>query len=398
MLAGKRILFVTHRFPYPPAGGAKVRAFHCIRHLAARNEVTVAAPTRTSEEADAVAGLEAQGVRVISQRISKPAAALRVALNAAFGRPASMGFFRSPGVVRAIGRYLAQHNPDLIVVHCSSVAPYVAAAGGVPKALDFVDMDSQKWLDYRQFHGFPLSLAYLWEGMTLARAEARLAKAFDLCLVTTHFERETLETIAGPVPTAVIRNGVDLDFFAPSAERHDRDLICFVGRMDYYPNEQAMVVFAGQALPLIRQRRPDAKLKIVGAEPTAAVRALERIPGVEVTGTVDDVRPHVRSAALTVAPLSIARGTQNKVLESMAMGVPVVASPLAARGVDAAAGEHLLVAEGPQDTAEKCLAILEDPKLREKLAAAGRARVESLYPWEKTLAEFDAALVGLMER
>jgi len=395
MIAEKTVLYVTHRFPYPPTGGAKVRAFYCLQHLARCNRVVVAAPLRGAEEAANVAALQAQGVEVLAEPISPLRARLQSAAYAAAGRPASMGYFRAPRLIRRLRRWIAETQPDLIVVHSSSVAPYVADVSGPAKVLDFVDMDSRKWLDYTRFTPFPRSAIFRWEGRNLARAEARLAKSFDRCLVATERERESLAEIAGPVPSAVVRNGVDLDYFTPAAAEYDPDCICFVGRMDYYPNEEAMLRFCETVWPRIRAQRPSAQLAIVGAAPTPAVRALAAQEGVTVTGTVEDVRPFLRRAALTVVPLAIARGTQNKILESMAMGVPVVASPIAARGVEAEPDTHLRVADGPEEMAEAALRLMSRPDERERLARAGRDRVESLYPWRCRLMQFEAALAQL---
>jgi polysaccharide biosynthesis protein PslH len=164
--------------------------------------------------------------------------------------------------------------------------------------------------------------------------------------------------------------------------------------MDYYPNEECMVAFCADVLPLIRAERPAIRLLIVGAEPSAGVRKLGDLPGVTVTGSVPDVRPYVRGSALTVAPLNIARGTQNKILEAMAMGVPVVTSSIAARGVDAEAEKHFLVADTPKDYARKIVRILSDRVERQRLAEAGRARMLSHHTWNRAMQRLD----GIIER
>ncbi|MGF1605877.1 MAG: TIGR03087 family PEP-CTERM/XrtA system glycosyltransferase [Rhodothalassiaceae bacterium] len=391
--AAKSILYVTHRFPYPPAGGAKVRAFHCLRHLAACHHVTVAAPLRTDDAAEAARGLaEAAGVTVLAEPIGRVTGLAQALAHAGTYRPASMGYFRSGPLLRRIARHLADQPCDLIIVHSSSVGPAVEAAS-VPKIMDFVDMDSAKWRDYAPVKRFPLSLVYAREAATLRRAEARLARRFDLCLLATAFEEQELHRIAGDdVPAAVVRNGVDLDFFAPSDMAYDPDLIAFVGRMDYFPNEQAAVRFCDEVWPHIKARRPGARFRIVGAAPTPPVRALAARDGVEVTGTVADVRDHVRAAACTVVPLKIARGTQNKILESWAMGVPVVASPVAARGVDAQPGTHFLVADHARAFVEQCLQLMGQPDTRARLSQACLAHVRQTYSWQQTLRDLDAAV------
>jgi glycosyltransferase involved in cell wall biosynthesis len=155
--------------------------------------------------------------------------------------------------------------------------------------------------------------------------------------------------------------------------------------MDYYPNAQAVVQFCAETLPLLRARRPGLRFFIVGADPSRAVRRLARLPGVVVTGAVPDVRPFVQRAVATVVPLRIARGTQNKILESLAMGVPVVASPLAAAGVNAGPGEHLLTAERPEDYCAAILRLIDDPPLRERYARAGRERMLTHHDWRASL-------------
>jgi sugar transferase (PEP-CTERM/EpsH1 system associated) len=300
-----------------------------------------------------------------------------------------MGFFFSPALARRVRERLARERFDLIFVHCSSMAQYVAGVRDVPKILDFGDMDSQKWHEYARYKPFPLSLGYWLEGTKLEREERRVAAMFDLCTATTRAEWETLEGYRTGVETDWFPNGVDGDYFAPAAEPYDADTICFVGRMDYYPNQECMFDFCGKVMPLVRARRSETKLVIVGADPSRAVKKLGDLPGVTVTGSVSDVRPYLARSALMVAPLNIARGTQNKILEAMSAGVPVVASPLAAGGVDAVANEHFLVASTPEEQARAVLQILDHPAQRQRLSAAGRERMLSNHSWRGSMQRLD---------
>ena len=299
--------------------------------------------------------------------------------------------------VGRIGQRLRDEPFDLIFVHCSSVAPYVSNVSGIPKILDFGDMDSQKWLEYCGHKPFPLSLGYWLEGHKMQAAEKALARKFDLCTCTTKAELETLRQFQVPTPTDWFPNGVDSDFFRPSGEDYDANAIAFVGRMDYFPNQQAMLFFSNEVFPRIREKRPAATLAIIGAEPSAEIRRLGMRDGITVTGTVPDVRDHVRRSAVSVAPLSIARGTQNKIIECMAMGVPVVTSPEAAGGVDAVPGEHLLVARSPDAYADALLALMNDPVLRQRFAAAGRARIETHHSWTNSMARLDGIIETCIE-
>jgi hypothetical protein len=385
------VLFVCHRLPYPPRRGGKIRPFNVIRHFTeAGHRVTVASLARSPAEADEGRDLAKHCAATLVETVDPRMAGLRMLARLPTLTPSSMGYFYSGALRRRIDGVLARESFDLIMVHCSSVAPYVAHVSGIPKILDFGDMDSQKWLLYARHRGLPLSTGYWIEGRKLERAERGLAGQFDLNTCTTRAEFETLEGYATGAACDWFPNGVDASFFAPAPGAYDPDTICFVGRMDYFPNQQAVLWFCRHVLPSIRARRPDAKLVIVGAAPSGAILALAREPGVTVTGTVKDVRPYVHGAALTVAPLIIARGTQNKILESMAMGVPVVASGTAARGVDADPDAHLLAADTAPDFATAVLRVLDEPRERARLAVAGRERVVTHHSWPASLTRLDA--------
>ena len=388
------ILFACHRLPYPPKRGGKIRPFNIIKHLTEQGHtVTVGTLARSAEEYEEGIGLRDYCQRLHVGRIGRAAASAQMIARLPTTSPSSMGYFFSGALHRAMRAEIDQGGHDLIFVHCSSAAQYVRYNQTLPSILDFGDMDSQKWLDYSSFKPFPMSLGYWLEGKKLYRAEGKLARKFTLCTCTTRAELQTLEDMDVASMVDWFPNGVDTDYFAPAQEPHDENLICFVGRMDYFPNQQAMTRFCRETFPLIRQRRPDVRLMIVGAEPSREIQGLASLAGVEVTGTVDDVRPYVRRAALSIAPLAIARGTQNKILESMAMRVPVLCSSMAAGGVDAVPDEHLLVADSPAAFAEKALGLLGDAQFRERLAQAGRDRVLEHHSWIRSLSHLDKILV-----
>ncbi len=387
------ILYVCHRFPFPPKRGGKIRPFNMIRHLqASGHQVTVCSLARTQAEAD-----EGQGIAPYCSAshvgvVREPVQWARMVLRLPLVTPSSMGYFYDRGLARTIRTLVAQQRFDLIFVHCSSVAQYVEDVQGIPKILDFGDMDSQKWLEYANYKPFPLSLGYTLEGRKMLAAEKRLARRFDLCTATTRAEWQTLNDYGTGAKTDWFPNGVDADYFNPADGSHDADTISFIGRMDYYPNQEGMARFCREVWPLLKRRRPGMKLLIVGADPSPEMRRLGEVPGVTVTGSVSDVRPYIRGSALMVAPLAIARGTQNKILEAMAMGVPVVTSNAAAGGVDAVAEQHFLVADDPQATAAAVLRIVENPAERARLAAAGRARMLSHHAWPRSMSRLDALI------
>ncbi len=393
-----RVLFACHRVPYPPKRGGKIRPFNIIRHLTEQgHHVTVASIARTVRELDEAADLRHHCESMLVEVIPNAVAWTRMVAWLPTTLPSSFGYFRSSRLARRIGKALAEAPFDLVFAHCSSAAPYVAGVPAALKVLDYGDVDSQKWREYVHYKRFPLSSGYRLEAAKLERAERRLSRDFDLCTCTTRAELQSLRDLGVRTASDWFPNGVDATFFAPQPQ-YNPDLIAFVGRMDYYPNQQGVLMFCREVLPQLRAARPALHFRIVGADPPAFIRDLGKLPGVSVTGSVADIRGCVTEAALTVAPLAIARGTQNKILESMAMGVPVVCSTTAAGGVDAVPGEHLLVASSPEQYVAAVGSILDSRELRERLAQSARARVLSHHAWRSSMARLDDLIAAALQR
>ncbi len=389
-----KVLFVCHRFPYPPKRGGKIRPFNIIRHLGGFAKVTVASMARDRAEQDEAQGIADYCHRFHCVRIPTPVAVGRMLMNVPTPVPSSFGYFYSPALKQFIDNECATGDYDFVFVHCSSAAQYVDGFGDLPKILDFGDMDSEKWFEYRRRRGFPMNMVYGLEGMKLRQTEKRLAGRFDLSTCTTRAELQTLRELGTARNTDWFPNGVDSEFFHPDDTPYDSDTLCFTGRMDYFPNQQAVLYLCGDVFPRIRAQVPGAKLLIIGAEPSKEIRQLGERPGITVTGTVPDVRSYVRSAAVSVAPLEIARGTQNKILEAMAMGVPVVSSVVAAGGVDAVPGEHFLTAGDADTLAEQVIGLLQNPARRAELGASGRQRMLANHSWAGSMRRLE----GIIER
>ncbi|MBK7848020.1 MAG: TIGR03087 family PEP-CTERM/XrtA system glycosyltransferase [Zoogloea sp.] len=394
------ILYVCHRFPYPPKRGGKIRPFNMVRHLSSNgHQVTVCSLARSEAEAEEGRGIAPHCAGFEMGMVSNPVQVLRMVARLPSLTPSSMGFFYCPDLQQKVNQLLSSRKWDLIFVHCSSVAQYVAHVRDVPKILDYGDMDSQKWLEYANYKPWPLSWGYRLEGLKMLAAEKRLARSFDMGTATTRAEWETLESYGTGLVSDWFPNGVDAQFFCPDETvSYDRDRISFIGRMDYYPNQECMFRFCRDVWPRLKAVRPSLKLLIVGADPSPAVWKLAELDGVTVTGSVPDVRPHVRASALMVAPLNIARGTQNKILEAMAMGVPVVTSRVAAGGVDAESEKHFLVAETPDDYARQILRVCSDDDERRRLADAGRARMLSNHAWPRSMDRLDKIITRCIQQ
>jgi sugar transferase (PEP-CTERM/EpsH1 system associated) len=391
-----KILYLCHRFPYPGNDGSRVRSFHLIQQFKnSGHSVTVASLVRSDEEATAGQPLANYCDRVIMAHVNETLQNIRMVAYLFTPTPSSMAYFYSNTLARQIDEEIQTNRPDLIYVHCSSVAPYVADYD-IPKIMDFVDMDSAKWLIYAKFKSFPINLGYWYEGVKLRRAEKALAQRFNISTCITQTELDTLDEYGLNIDGDWFPNGVDYEFFCPDKgdATYDSNAISFIGRMDYYPNTEAMLRFCNDIYPLVRQKNSKATMIIVGANPTAEIIALGKKNGITVTGTVDDVRPYIRNSAVMVAPLKIARGTQNKILEAMAMGVPVVCSDIAARGVNAIDEEQILVAATDTECADKILSVLNNPDKRQQLSRAGRDLIVQNYSWEKAMQRLD----GIVDR
>jgi len=264
----------------------------------------------------------------------------------------------------------------------------------VPAVVDLMDVDSQKWLDYAAARRGPKAWLYRLEAARLARLEKELAAGAGALTLVSEAEARLFRRSCPGAPVHAVKNGVDLDYFAPPALAEEEATCVFVGALDYFPNIDAAVWFCREAWPEVRRARPEARLRLVGRRPDPEVLALGGLPGVEVVGQVPDVRPHVARAALSVVPLRIARGIQNKVLESLAMSKATVVSPQALAGVGARPGEDVAVADGPAEWAAAVLGLFGDPARRRRLGASGRAFVEEHHHWERCLRPF-AGLLGL---
>ena len=379
------LLFLGHRVPFPPDRGDRIRSYHVLRHLAARARVHLVA--FSEGEGDAVpaelAGLAS--VTLIPRTRSQAAAAL-IALGK--GLPVSLTAFASASLRHAV----AARRVDAVYCFSGQMAQYLPA--GVPAVMDFVDVDSAKFAGFAEQGSPPMRWMMRREARLLGAFERQVASRVDASLFVSAAEAALFRAGGATGRIVTVENGIDAASFAPSAVTEPAasgPLLVFTGQMDYRPNVEAVRWFAQDILPVLRRRYPALRLAIVGRAPTAAVQALAS-PAVIVTGAVADVRPWLAAASVCVAPLRLARGIQNKVLEAMAMARPVVATAAAAEGIDHAG--TLRVADDAAAQVEAIAALLDDPVQAAALGAAARARVIDRYDWTARLAPLDA-LLGL---
>lgn len=396
-----RILLLTHRLPFPPNRGDKIRTFNVLAHLARRHEVRLACPVDDPADVVHVPALEklcAQVVAEVNPR-GRASAGVRALLT---GSAITVRHFHFQALQARIDAMLDAHEIDVVFCFSSPMAEYVFrsrhAAGKLRHAarlMDLIDVDSFKWRQYAEQSRAPLSWVYGYEARRLGDYERRISREFDDLFLVTAQERECMPAGARLERLHALGNGVDLDYFSPgNAGGAPAPRVVFTGVMDYPPNVQGVQWFVDSVLPRIHAVRDDVKFIIVGAKPTEAVRRLAERRNVEVTGFVDDVRTYVAGAALCVAPLNIARGIQNKVLEAMAMGKAMVCTPQALEGIRVPA-EAVLVAADESEFATRVLDLVNAPQRAAQVGAAARRCMEQDYGWTATLRPLDSLLARI---
>ena len=390
------VLLVMHRVPIPQNDGAKIRAFQILAHMGSQHKLTLACVDPDPSVEKPIEELKRYCERVSVVGLSSSTRVRQAIGSLMTSEPISFAVYRSRPLREQIKQWHAENPFDLVIGYSGCTEYYLGDLPRSVKFMDLVDLDSEKWFSYARASFPPLRWLYQSEGQKTRRREKAIGRSFDGITVTTQAELDNLLLLEPTAQCGWFSNGVDAQAFTPTDKPYLPSNLCFLGKMDYLPNIQACELIAKRVLPTLRQCQPDASFTIIGSNPTRRVRALAQQPGVTVTGFVDDVRPLARVACCMVAPLSIARGVQNKLLESMAMGVPVVTSNLAARGVDARIGTDLLVADSPDEIVDACLALINDPALRARIATAGRQRVLEVNCWQQCLRRLDEVMASLL--
>lgn len=400
----RNMLFLAHRFPYPPNKGERIRAWNLLQHFARDWRVHFGCLSDDPGDAGHEATVRPFCASLASMAIDKRRQKVKALAGLRPGAPLMLGYYDNAGLRAWTREVLARQKIDLVYIFSTAMAPYVLdlpEAAGLAKVLDMQDVDSEKWREYAPGAGFPMRHVWAREARTLLRYERRAADACAATLLVSEPEctrfLELAPEIAGRLHA--IEQGVDLDYFAPDPARENpysstAPQLAFVGNMDYWPNADAAIWFAREVMPLLRTRDPAPEFNVVGANPGADVLALAELPGVRVSGRVADVRPYVSHAAASVTPLRIARGIQNKILEAMALGRPVVTTPQGYEGVRAEAGRDLLVADGAAGMAETVGAVLDGR--HPGLGDAARAAVQAAYGWPGVFAKVDAVLADAL--
>lgn len=395
------LLFLCHRIPYPPNKGDKIRSWHILDHLAERFRVHLGCFVDHPDDWQHTDLLRDRcGGDCYFAPLRPLAARLKSLVGLATGDPLSLTYYRHRGLAAWAAKLRQEIRPKVIYVFSSTMAPFAGDGGNTRRLLDLCDIDSDKWTQYASRQSGPMRWVYAREGRLLATYERRMAERFDAVLLVSNNEAALFRRQA-PAAAARIHhlgNGVDLDYFSP-AQGYPNPFaggsapIVFTGAMDYWPNIDAVIWFADEILPLVRRQVPTASFAIVGSGPAPAVRRLGEREGIVVTGRVADVRPYLAHAGAVVAPMRIARGVQNKVLEAMAMANSVIVTTMATQGLEPEARGELVIADEPMEMAAAVVAALACPKDGERGVRA-RQRVIDHYGWPASMAKLDAIIDG----
>lgn len=412
----RHLLMIVHRIPYPPDKGDKIRSYNEFKFLLEKGwKIHLCSFVDDEADLSHVQTLQSQCVTSYFQRIRKSHRQAGMAAALIMGKPLSVGAFFIKGAYRYVEQVLSAYPVQVVFCYSSPTAEYVFRsqnrngfqaenhhATGVGTrgllVMDLIDVDSEKWKQYSGQCRIPRRWIYRLESRRLAKYEKRIVNSFDATMVVSKNEAGLLKQKVGEGKKVHgISNGVDTEYFHPAPEKpgdtQERIMLTFCGLMNYYPNVDGVLWFVKEVFPLVQSMYGKVLFQIVGGKPVKEITRLAKDPDIKVLGRVPDVRPFVWGAHLSIAPIRIARGIQNKVLEAMAMGMPIVATRQAFEGIDALAGKDLMVTEAePESFAQGITSLLKDRRLAADMGRRARKTVVEQYSWGKQLEKLDKLL------
>ena len=396
MIMKPPLLMLVHRIPYPPNKGDKIRSFNLLKQLAEHYEVHLGCFIDDPFDLQYQHNLQQWCASVCCVQQSKWQAKLVGLSGFITNKAITLPYYFSATMQKWVNRTLSEQPINQVVVYSSSMAQYVDKPEyqSLNRVIDFVDIDSDKWRQYANKSTGIKRWFYQREARLLQQYEIDICSRFNNSLFVSDDEAQAFRTLVEPAQHNKVHsllNGVDVDFFTPEAATREAEVtlpkqyIVFTGAMDYWANVDAVCWFCQHIWPRLRQQYPQLHFMIVGGKPSTEVRALTKLNGVIVTGRVHDVRTYIKSAQFAVAPMLIARGIQNKVLEAMAMDKAVVCSSMAMEGINAPVTENAVIADGVDDFTKACLKLLEYPAA----ACSNRQWILQHFTWQKTLAKLE---------
>ncbi len=393
------ILYISQRLPYPPNRGDRIPTFNHIKYLSQRHKVFAAALYQDREDEKHIAKLSDWATAVVAEYQPRRMS-MRGALRAlSRGLPISPGYFFNRKLGSRIQALIADGKIEAVVVFSSSMAQYVEGNANLVRIMNFCDVDSQKWSDLAaRARGFKAWI-FRREARLLLELERKIAASFTASCVVTENEAAIFRRFIPGAEPVVVANGVDSGFFGATVRKPVAQELAFVGVMDYEPNVEAVVFFAREVWPNLRALFPAARFNIVGARPSREVQNLAAVPGITVTGFVEDVRSYLATAALIVIPLAVARGIQNKILEAMAAGVPVLTAPAAAAGFSPEARARLFTAAREAEPfLEAIRLLLSDADALRLRGESAQAFVREHFSWESKTKVLENLIVNAVSK
>jgi sugar transferase (PEP-CTERM/EpsH1 system associated) len=390
-----KILFLSHKIPFPPNKGDRIPTYHRMEHLHREgHEISMVFPCFSKSDMVYIKDVKKFCKSVDTAYINPTFSKVASLFSFMTDKPLTLPYFYSKELHEMIKKRLAEEKFDVIYVYSSSMAQYVFDVKGIKKIMDLADSDSHKWMQYALHTKGPMKNVYRREGSCLQTYEQSICKEFDEVIAISNDEKSLFESYIKKTNFKVIPNGVDSDYYSASNQEYKRKQLMFVGAMDYFANVDCVVHFVHNILPLIRVRVPDVKFYIVGVNPTRAVRSLAHNRNVIVTGRVDDIRPYLKDSCACVVPLRIAQGIQNKILQAMAAGVPVVTTAKGNEGINAVSGDSICVSDDFQRFADQTVKLIEDPRVRMRISRRAREFVTECFQWEKNMNLFETIVSG----
>lgn len=392
----QRILMLTHRFPFPPNRGDRIRSYNLLRVLASRYEVTLGCTTDEPIATANCAIIQSLCEDLFIAPLSRPRRLANACGSFFSKRSVTESMFCAPSLLDSVTSWQQEKPFHAVVVFCSSMFQYVDTIhfDATPIIVDLVDVDSEKWRQMSEESSFPMSGVYKRESNFVRFLEQRIAERAQTVTLVSDAEADLFRRVVDSTrPVYGVSNGVDTDFFRPdsgdaAAEAKASSIrLVFTGVLDYRPNVEGIVWFCHNVLPILRADLK-VQLQIVGRSPSKRVAELEKIPEVSVIGEVPDVRPYLQDADIAISPLKLARGIQNKVLEAMATALPVVLTAESAEGINAISGEDFLIANTAQEWREALLRLGGNSDLRGSMGLAARTLTVERFSWPARLSQF----------
>jgi sugar transferase (PEP-CTERM/EpsH1 system associated) len=384
-----KILFLTSRFPYPAIGGDKLRAFNIIKYLAKQHEITALSLYEKSTDLNELANFKNYVYDVITFKIPPFFSYLKSFIGLFSTLPVQTHYYFSSKIKKFINEELKRQKYDLIFVHLIRMAEYVKDKSDYVKLIDLTDAISLNYERAKKYRQGIFRWVNLLESKRVRKYESETSNYFDTAFVISGVDKDYINSISENDNLEVLENGVDLDFFHPNDFSAPEERIIFLGNMRTFPNQDAAFYFANEIFPKLLQRLPDLHFYIIGVYPPKKILALNSQPNIHVTGFVDDVRPYIWSSIAAVSPMRVGAGLQNKILECMACGMPVITTSLGNEGINACNQKEIFIAEREEDYLKIILKLLESAQYREDIGKNARSFIEKKYRWDSVLSKLD---------